>query len=282
MLLNIEMTEKQHRPPLTSEEAQEKIRLKDKYTRAKKWWPEKHLGEKLTDNKIGELVADAIGRDKPFSQGAVWQFMSTKSDTRPPEEFVIGISYVLGFDVNEIDPKYGKVLNLYERTIAKNRPESNARIDAGVDEWDEGTPVNGHEVELPYYSDVILSAGDGLYCDNEIADKKLRFSKQTLKSAGVQAAHAICAKVSGSSMSPVLPDGSTVGIDTSQKTIIDGSMYAINHKKILRIKLLYKLPGGGLRLRSYNRDEFPDEPYEDIEEAEIHVIGKVFWYSVMC
>ncbi len=48
------------------------------------------------------------------------------------------------------------------------------------------------------------------------------------------------------------------------------------------MKLLYRLPGGGLRIRSFNSDEHPDERYEPQEAAEhINVIGRVFWYSVL-
>jgi len=36
-------------------------------------------------------------------------------------------------------------------------------------------------------------------------------------------------------------------------------------------------------MRSYNRDEHPDEEYsaDDMLQKEIIVIGKVFWYSVL-
>lgn len=59
-------------------------------------------------------------------------------------------------------------------------------------------------------------------------------------------------------------------------------MYAIDHDGQLRVKLLYRIPGGGLRLRSYNDAEHPDERYDkDYVEQHIRVIGKVFWYSVL-
>lgn len=162
------------------------------------------------------------------------------------------------------------------------KPQSNASWEAGVEEWDNNTPLSDGEVEIPYYSEIALAAGNGFICDEERVTKKLRFSKETLRNSGVDLAYAVCVKVEGLSMLPVLPSGSTVGIDASKKSVHDGDMYAINHKGELRVKLLYKLPGGGIRLRSYNRDEFPDEPYDDMEKAEIHIIGRVFWYSVLC
>ncbi|MCB2459614.1 transcriptional regulator AlpR, partial [Listeria monocytogenes] len=71
-------------------------------------------------------------------------------------------------------------------------------------------------------------------------------------------------------------------VATSARTIKDGDMYAFDHDGQLRVKLLYRLPGGGLRIRSFNSDEHPDERYEPQEAAEhINVIGRVFWYSVL-
>lgn len=147
--------------------------------------------------------------------------------------------------------------------------------------WDDKTPLGKDELEVPFFTEVKLAAGNGIVADIENHGPKLRFSKSTMRSQGVEPAAAVCVKVSGNSMEPVLPNGSTVGIDTANKTIVDGKMYAINHDGMLRVKLLYTLPGNGLRLRSYNQDEYPDESYNGDQAQVITVIGKVFWYSVL-
>ena len=84
-------------------------------------------------------------------------------------------------------------------------------------------------------------------------------------------------------MEPQLPDGSTVGVNTADKKIVDGKIYAIKHGDMIRIKVLYTLPNGGLRLKSFNHDEHPDEIYTfaQREEQQIEVIGRVFWSSVL-
>lgn len=116
----------------------------------------------------------------------------------------------------------------------------------------------------------------------ETNGRKLRFGKRTLQKKNIDPQAACCVPVNGNSMEPVLPDGSTVGVDTADTQIQDGKMYAIDHDGQLRVKLLYRTPGAGLRLRSYNSDEHPDERYEaHIAEQHIRVIGKVFWYSVL-
>lgn len=161
------------------------------------------------------------------------------------------------------------------------KPESNAEWAGGFELWDSDSPLGEDEVEIPFYMEVELSAGQGIAEAAEHKGPKLRFAKSSLKRQGVNSLQAACVKVNGNSMDPVLPHGSTVGVDTSATTIIDGKMYAINHDGMMRVKMLYKLPGGGMRLRSYNLDEYPDERLDANQLQQVTVIGKVFWYSVL-
>ncbi|MGI2078454.1 S24 family peptidase [Shewanella putrefaciens] len=163
----------------------------------------------------------------------------------------------------------------------QTKPESNAEFIGGFETWDRNSPLGDDEVEIPFYMEVELAAGSGIADIREYYGPKLRFSKSTLRRQGVSVSEARCVKVNGNSMEPVLPHGSTVGVDTSQTNIIDGKMYAIDHDGMLRVKMLYKLPGGGMRLRSYNTDEWPDEHISHDQLKHIKIIGKVFWYSVL-
>ncbi|MCX2896815.1 LexA family transcriptional regulator [Pseudomonas mandelii] len=161
--------------------------------------------------------------------------------------------------------------------------KSNADFLGPIDVWDDDTPLDDDEVYVPFLKEVELSAGSGRTAVQQSHKQKLRFGKRTLRRQNVQANEAVCVTVNGNSMEPVLPHGSTVGVDQGCTTITDGKMYALNHGGQLRVKTLYRLPGGGLRMRSYNRDEHPDEEYSALElvKNEIIVIGKVFWYSVL-
>ncbi|WP_394230169.1 S24 family peptidase [Shewanella colwelliana] len=165
--------------------------------------------------------------------------------------------------------------------VAERSVERNAEWVGEFEPWDSGSALGPDEVEVPFYMEVELAAGHGIAEASEYQGPKLRFAKSTLKRQNVDAENAACVRVSGNSMEPVLPHGSTVGVDTAASNIIDGKMYAINHDGMLRVKMLYKLPGNGLRLRSYNIDEYPDERYEADDLKHIKVIGKVFWYSVL-
>ena len=149
----------------------------------------------------------------------------------------------------------------------------------GFDLWDDDTPLLDDEVALPFFREVELSAGTGRHEVIENHGRKLRFAKSTLKKSNVNCAAAACVTVSGNSMDPALPDGSVVGIDTANKTIIDGKPYAINYHGDLLIKRVYKLPGGGFRLNSYNSTEYPDIYCAGETLIDVLILGKVFWSS---
>ncbi|WP_447810982.1 XRE family transcriptional regulator [Pseudomonas putida] len=170
-----------------------------------------------------------------------------------------------------------------ELLARSDRAESNARMLGPIDVWDDDTPLDDDEVYVPFLKEVELSAGSGRTVVEQSHKQKLRFGKLTLRKQGVQPDNAVCVTVSGNSMEPVLPDKSTVGVDQGSTAITDGKMYAIDHDGQLRVKTLYRLPGGGIRMRSFNRDEHPDEEYtaQEMAEQNIHIKGKVFWSSVL-
>lgn len=166
---------------------------------------------------------------------------------------------------------------------ANSTIESNAELLGPMDVWDDDTPLDDDEVYVPFLKEVELSAGAGITAVQQSHKQKLRFGKATLRRQGVQPSEAVCVSVSGNSMEPVLPHGSTVGVDTGCTAITDGKMYALDHSGQLRVKTLYRLAGGGIRMRSFNRDEHPDEEYtvQEMLQKEIVVLGKVFWSSAL-
>ena len=163
--------------------------------------------------------------------------------------------------------------------IVQPKIESNVAETGSFDLWDRNTPLNDDEEEVPLFQEIRLAAGNGFADDiMDYNNFKLRFSRATLRRQGVQYENAVCVVADGNSMEPVIPNGATVGIDTGNKTIRDGSIYAINHGGLLRIKLLYNMPNNQIKIRSYNTDEYDDE-IAGLDD--VSVIGKVFWYSVL-
>lgn len=220
----------------------------------------KDLG--LTQKK----VATAVG----ISAGAVTQWELDM--TEPSGANLIALSKALSVDPEVI---------LKGQEPSKMKQSDSQFMLGGFDLWDDRTPLRDDEVAIPFFREVQLSAGSGSTMVQENNGYKLRFAKSTLKKCGVSEIAAACVTVSGNSMEPVLPDGSTVGVDTAKTAVRDGKMFAIDHNGMLRVKVLYRLPNGGVRLRSFNRDEWPDEDLTGEALEHVRIIGQVFWSSVL-
>lgn len=235
-----------------------------------------------------EAIAEAAGWN---GQSVVSQYFNGRIPLNLSA--LLKFSQVLKFDPHEVSPRLASTLPESERPTYGagevppflRRSSGDANLDgldlAPLEPWSDDSPLQEGEVEIPYYKEVELAAGKGSEVMLESGGRKLRFGKRTLQKKGVTPEAAAAATVTGNSMEPVLPHGSTVAIDTASRTVVDGKMYAINHDGQLRVKLLYRLPGGGLRVRSYNTAEHPDEYYTAEQAESISVIGRVFWYSVL-
>lgn len=213
-------------------------------------------------------IARAVG----ISPQGVGKWFKTNSISRKSLELCsehLGVSLTWLLTGKDIAPNVSAAL------------ESNAEYAGSFDPWDSKTPLSEDDVEVPFYTEVELSAGNGSVVQLQNDGPKLRFSRNTLKRQGVEIANAACVTVRGNSMEPVIPDGATVGIDTSKTEVKDGDMYAISWDGELYVKTLTRKPGGGLRIRSFNIDEYPDETLSKEEAADINIIGRVFWYSVL-
>ena len=150
--------------------------------------------------------------------------------------------------------------------------------------WDDSTPVDDNEVCVPFLREIELAAGSGRFAIEQAPHRFLRFGKSELRHNAVQFSNARCVSVRGNSMLPVLRDGATVAINTGVNhfgQVIDGDLYAIDHNGLLRVKQLYRLPSG-IRIRSFNRDEHPDEdyPFSQIQAEPIQLLGHVFWWGM--
>jgi len=160
--------------------------------------------------------------------------------------------------------------------------EENASFSDYVVEEAEGSRLDPEIfADIPIL-DIELSAGNG--CEAEVIESVIDWfplRRIDLRKAGVSATNARIVKIWGNSLLPVLNNGDHVAVDTSQTNPIrDGDLYAVRDGVLLRVKVLISQPDGGLIIRSFNKDEYPDEILTFNERrARIHVIGRVFWSS---
>lgn len=150
-----------------------------------------------------------------------------------------------------------------------------------VKDWEDTHPDPEIFTEIPVL-DIELSAGNG--SEAEIVESESNthpFRREELRAAGVSACDARIVKISGNSLFPVLTHGDKVAVDIKNaQPVRDGDLYAIRDGILLRVKILVNLSDGGLILRSYNKEEYPDEVLNlEDRKSRIHVIGRVFWSS---
>jgi phage repressor protein C with HTH and peptisase S24 domain len=153
-----------------------------------------------------------------------------------------------------------------------------------LDEYEstvEIKPYDHDSVALRYLQEVLRDEQTGETSVEDIDWRSYPFSREGLTKAGVKPRYARCIEVKGNSMAHLLKDGSVVCINTKDLAIADGLVYALDHAGQLRLRTVYRLPGGGLRLRCFNREEYPDEEYSQDEVAtqKIRILGKMFWSS---
>jgi len=256
------------RRPLTPEEVAESARLKAIYEQRKS--AAKAAGRSLTQAD----VAEACGWS---GQSAFSQYATGKVPLNV--EALLKLAKALNFDASEVSSRLVSTV----ANVQQERVQPSVKL-GNIETWDDETPLDDDEVYVPFLHEVELAAGSGRFAIEENANSRLRFNKKDLRHNGVQFSNAKCVRVGGNSMMPVLRDGATVGVNVGKNSlsdIVDGEMYAINHNGQLRVKQVYRIPTG-LRLRSFNRDEHPDEDYtfQQIQEQQISILGHVFWWAM--
>jgi hypothetical protein len=146
-----------------------------------------------------------------------------------------------------------------------------------VDMWETlaDLPHGGAYVQVPHY-DVAVSAGDGCQWVDHANNDPLVFRARWFQARGVKPEDCRAIYVRGDSMAPTLNDGDTVLIDVSRTQVRDDSIYALVYGGDLYIKRLFRIPGGGLELRSDNPRHLNREVTGGAM-ADVHVLGEMIW-----
>ena len=146
-----------------------------------------------------------------------------------------------------------------------------------ADIYENGDPVPPHEALVPFFEEVQLAAGAGLASIFDNTTEKARINLDVLSAQGVPAGAVVSCRVSGDSMESKISDGAKIFIDTRSTKITDGKIYALEYGGLLRVKYLYRLPFNGVRIRSENSTDYPDEDLSAEDAKHIRIIGRVFW-----
>lgn len=132
--------------------------------------------------KNSGLSQHQLAEKVKISQPAIQKLLSGKSST---SRKIVEIASALNVDLLWLTKGIGSATN--------NKSKSNASMLGAIDEWDQQTPLDDDEVELPFYKDVRLAAGNGFADDIEDYNGyKLRLSRSTMRKYGIDKDCAVC------------------------------------------------------------------------------------------
>lgn len=147
---------------------------------------------------------------------------------------------------------------------------------AAVIAWDTFDDLpSGAYVAVPHY-DVEISAGDGCQWVDHVENEPLAFPAHWFKAKGTKPQNCRAIYVRGDSMAPTLNDNDTVMIDITRTQVRDDAIFALVYHDELYIKRLFRLPGGGIELRSDN-PRHPNRVVTGSELEAVHVLGEMIW-----
>ena len=137
----------------------------------------------------------------------------------------------------------------------------------------QGNPVDIDDfVFIPYY-DVRLSAGTGVWVDDEQPVNTLAFRAEWLRTfVTAQFDRLYVVKVSGDSMDDVLKNNDTILVDHTQNEVRDG-LYALRIGNEVFVKRIQRLPHKLLVISA--NTAYP--PFELSADDDYAIIGKVVW-----
>lgn len=130
-------------------------------------------------------------------------------------------------------------------------------------------------VYIPVFSGVHASMGNGGRVEHEEVSGKHSYSQAWLLKEGLEAAQLSRIQAVGRSMEPTIWDGDMLLVNRSERVIKDGKIYAFRVGDEIRVKRLFRLMDGRVRVVSDNPDKnlYPDEHLSIDDMPE--VIGRI-------
>lgn len=141
---------------------------------------------------------------------------------------------------------------------------------------DDDTPLSDDEIEVPRIS-LKLSAGSGRL-NWEIDEKGTpnRFRKSWCRKKHLRPEDLVTVVIEGDSMSPGVPNGASVTLDTKSTALRTGKRHAIDYLGEFFIKRLFRQPDGSILVRSDNPDKaiYPDWIVGPEHGDALRIIGR--------
>lgn len=144
--------------------------------------------------------------------------------------------------------------------------------------WEHPDELPPGEFAMIRRLSVKLSAGNGNEHIEAVPDDTMQpqaFRADWIRKMRLRPDKLASLTADGDSMEDRIQDGDALVVDLSQTEIIDGKVYALWYDGGERIKRLFRLPGGGLRIFSDNQVAYPPIDLPQGSLAHVHIIGRV-------
>jgi phage repressor protein C with HTH and peptisase S24 domain len=114
------------------------------------------------------------------------------------------------------------------------------------------------------------------HCQTRTASPEFALPSHWVKQRGLNDQSLVILTARGDSMNPTIPDGSLVLIDTQNRSLLDGRLYALREENFEMIKRIQRVPGQGVWLLSDNK-HYNDVLLEQNDMNQLEIIGRVVW-----
>lgn len=140
----------------------------------------------------------------------------------------------------------------------------------------QGTAADEDFVHIPRY-EVAASAGGGAIVHSEQVADYLSFRADWVRSTlGVSIRDLALISVIGDSMEPTLSEGDVVLLDMTTKSVLDGSIYALQLNGGLLVKRIQRKLDGSVVVKSDNA-RYDMEVVSEDKADRLKIIGRVVW-----
>lgn len=138
------------------------------------------------------------------------------------------------------------------------------------------SPADGDYVHIPRF-EVAASAGGGAMVHSEQIVDYLSFRADWVRSVlGVSVGDLALISVIGDSMEPSLSEGDVVLLDMTTRSVLDGSIYALQLNGGLLVKRIQRMLDGSLVVKSDNA-RYDTEIVSEENAERLKIIGRVVW-----
>ena len=175
-----------------------------------------------------------------------------------------------------------RLANIYQADInwlltGKSQDLAQRIAEGGPPITDEDPELDGGEyIKIPRY-EVAASAGGGAVIHSEQVVDYLSFRADWVRVAlGVPPQNLALISVIGDSMEPNLSDGDVVLLDMTTRSVLDGSIYALQLNGGLLVKRIQRRLDGSVAVKSDNPC-YDQEVVSGEMADQLRIVGRVIW-----